>query len=242
VNLSICYGDERIPYTINRVEQRKHKIKINVYPNGRVQVDAPLDSTQQEIQQAIYKRARWIYNHLYQIQGRREFVLPRKYLSGESHFYMGRRYSLKIEVRKKKATGVKLFRGKLVVTTRSKQREIVQALLAEWYREKAGLVFNRRMEELLPSIIWLKNDAPPLQIREMKKQWGSCSPSGKILLNIHLIKAPRECIDYVLLHELCHLKEHNHSPKYYRMLEKLLPNWRNVKAKLDGMSELLLNS
>jgi len=72
----------------------------------------------------------------------------------------------------------------------------------------------------------------------MKKQWGSCSPQGTILLNPYLIKAPRECIDYVVLHELCHLKEHNHSPRYYRLLSQLMPDWEPVKARLDRMAEL----
>jgi len=75
----------------------------------------------------------------------------------------------------------------------------------------------------------------------MKTQWGSCSPTGAILLNPHLVKAPRECIDYVISHELCHLKEHNHSPRYYRLLSKIMPRWEVVKARLDGMAELLLN-
>lgn len=75
----------------------------------------------------------------------------------------------------------------------------------------------------------------------MKKQWGSCSPNGRILLNPHLVKAPRECIDYVLVHEICHLKEHNHGSKFYKLLDQMLPGWRSIKARLDGMAELLLN-
>lgn len=75
----------------------------------------------------------------------------------------------------------------------------------------------------------------------MQKQWGSCSPAGRLLLNPQLIKAPRECIDYVISHELCHLKEHNHSPRYYRLLSQLMPGWKTVKARLDGMAEVLLN-
>lgn len=76
----------------------------------------------------------------------------------------------------------------------------------------------------------------------MKKQWGSCSPQGHILLNPHLVKAPRDCIDYVILHELCHLQEHNHSPKFYQLLSQLMPAWKSVKTRLDSMAELLLNT
>ena len=75
----------------------------------------------------------------------------------------------------------------------------------------------------------------------MRKQWGSCSPQGVILVNPHLVKAPRDCIDYVITHELCHLREHNHSPRYYRLLREIMPEWEMHTAILDGMAELLLN-
>lgn len=71
----------------------------------------------------------------------------------------------------------------------------------------------------------------------MTVQWGSCSPSGRITLNPLLVKTPRECIDYVLLHELCHLLHHNHSPRFYRALDRHMPNWRAVKERLDEMAE-----
>ena len=75
----------------------------------------------------------------------------------------------------------------------------------------------------------------------MQKQSGSCSPNVVILLNPHLFKAPRECIDYVISHELCHLRDHNQSPRYYRLLENIMPAWEAVKARLDGMAALVLN-
>lgn len=82
---------------------------------------------------------------------------------------------------------------------------------------------------------------PEWRLVAVQMQWGSCSPKGVILLNPHLVKAPRECVDYVITHELCHLQELNHSPRYYRLLSQLMPDWQPVKAKLDGMAELLLN-
>ena len=81
---------------------------------------------------------------------------------------------------------------------------------------------------------------PPVRIQVMTVQWGSCSPAGRITLNPHLVKAPRECIDYVLLHELCHLQHHNHSPNFYKALDRHMPRWRLVKSRLDKMAEQLL--
>ena len=75
----------------------------------------------------------------------------------------------------------------------------------------------------------------------MNRQWGSCSPAGRITLHALLSNAPRECIDFVLLHEMCHLREHNHSKKFYRMLDRHMPDWQRVKARLDGLSEQILN-
>ncbi|MNI90038.1 WLM domain protein [compost metagenome] len=75
----------------------------------------------------------------------------------------------------------------------------------------------------------------------MQTQWGSCSPKGRITLNPHLVKTPRECIDYVILHELCHIAEHNHSERFYRLLTQVMPNWEKVKARLDGMAALVLS-
>ena len=81
---------------------------------------------------------------------------------------------------------------------------------------------------------------PALRLQHMKVQWGSCSPAGRITLNPHLVKAPRECIDYVLLHELCHLRHHNHSARFYKALGTQMPRWRAVKQRLDAMAEQLL--
>lgn len=75
----------------------------------------------------------------------------------------------------------------------------------------------------------------------MRTQWGSCSPKGEVLLNPYLVKAPKVCIEYVVAHELCHLKEHNHSERFYRQLGRVLPDWTMRKAELDNMAELLLN-
>ena len=96
------------------------------------------------------------------------------------------------------------------------------------------------MVEIADRVVWLKA-MPDWRLVRMQKQWGSCSPAGVILLNPHLVKAPRQCVDYVICHELCHLEEHNHSPRYYRLLGQVMPGWETVKTRLDGMAELLLN-
>lgn len=234
------YGDEVIEYEVFHSAKRQKKIAIHVHPDASVQVDAPEDQDSNVIRQAVMKRARWITKHVRDAREMRKHVLLRTYVSGESHFYLGRRYQLKVSVSKKASPGVKMLRGKLCVETRSKQANVVKKLLGEWYRERARDVFAKRVESVLDRVVWLEV-APDWRLHSMQKQWGSCSPQGRILLNPHLVKAPRDCIDYVIAHELCHLKEHNHSPDYYRILSTIMPDWQPIKAKLDGMAELILN-
>jgi predicted metal-dependent hydrolase len=96
------------------------------------------------------------------------------------------------------------------------------------------------MDSLLEQTLWV-SDKPSMRILAMKSQWGSCSPKGLITLNPALVKASRDCIDYVILHEFCHLAEHNHGKKFYRLMGQVMPNWETVKNRLDGMANLLLS-
>ena len=235
---SFTYGRQRIAYEVIFSERKRSKIAIHVHPDASVQVDAPAGVALERIHKAVLKRARWIDRHVSDAKALREHVLPRSYVSGEGFFYLGRRYQLKI--RGANGSGVKFYRGAIHVAAPDKSPKAVKKQLRAWYRERAERVFADRFMELADRLVWLEA-LPAWRLVAMKKQWGSCSPNGAILLNPHLIKAPRECIDYVILHELCHLKEHNHSPRYYRLLSQLMPHWEPVKARLDGLAELILN-
>ena len=126
-----------------------------------------------------------------------------------------------------------------MITLRVGDRAAVKNRLQKWYKERANDYLSRRLALIASELLWL-NDAPPLKLVRMQKQWGSCSPTGAINLSPDLIKAPRDCVDYVIAHELCHLREHNHSKKYYALLDDCCPNWRVTKSKLDTMAELIL--
>jgi predicted metal-dependent hydrolase len=158
-------------------------------------------------------------------------------------FYLGRRYVLKVVEDSDHSSSVKMHRGKLLVSLTAfndNKAVMVKALVNKWYRVRSEQIFHKRLSELLPQTTWVKG-IPSFRIMPMQKQWGSCSAKGNLMLNPHLIKAPKECIDYVILHELCHIAEHNHSEKFWRLLTQIMPNWKEVKSKLDGIAELYLN-
>ncbi len=152
-------------------------------------------------------------------------------MSGESYRYLGRQYRLK--VLEGVSEDVKQERGFMYVTVSDKNdTRRVQRVLERWYREKARQVFYERLDACYPRVERLGIPCPSLAIRSMRTRWGSCSRSGLITLNPRLVQTPVDCIDDVLLHELCHLKEHHHGKQYYQLLDHTLPDWRERRQKL----------
>ena len=166
--------------------------------------------------------------------------MPREYVSGESWLYLGRRYRLKVVVDTERRPAAKLSGSYLQVSVPARSASAVRKTLEKWYLARAKAVLPARLDAVSASLRWLRKP-PALRFQAMKVQWGSCSPAGRLTLNPHLVKAPRECIDYVLLHELCHLKEHNHSQRFYRLLDMHMPQWQQRKSRLDDLADVLLN-
>lgn len=239
---SFKYGDERIRFVVRQQPDRKlNAVSIHVEPDGRVVVDAPTSASQQQVLRAVKKRARWISKHLGAVRARLAHVLPREYVSGESLSYLGRRYRLKVLVAADAPAGIRMRGASIEVTVPERVPTLVRAQLDAWFRARAREVFAQRMRSVATPLRWVRQ-LPPVRLQAMKVQWGSCSPAGRITLNPHLVKAPRECIDYVLLHELCHLQHHNHSLQFYASLDRHMPRWRAIKQRLDGMAEQVLPS
>lgn len=260
------YGEDKIHYEVVRKEAKNNsrsdklitkkinprKVVIKVHPDQRVVATVPVDASDEMIHDAIMKRARWIWQSLQDFAKQKDHVLPKRYVSGEPQFYLGRRYVLKVMTDSENNDGmnstIKLSRGKLnVILPQSDSKldlderaALVKSLIDKWYRDKFTSVSRERLKALIYKASWVKNN-PSLKLMTMKKQWGSCSNKGNLILNPHLVKAPKECIDYVILHELCHIAEHNHSEHFWRLLTQVMPNWKEVKARLDDMAELYLN-
>lgn len=234
-SMTFRYGDEQLAFERVKRPLATASILIKVHPDCRIVVSAPEDASNEDVLSAVKKRGRWIYQQLREFRKQLEHVRPRQYISGETHYYLGKQYLLKVNEAPDQGQGVKLLRGKLEVTVRNKDADRVQEQLSRWYKARAKEVFSRRLDAVLEQALWVA-DKPPLRILSMKTQWGSCSPKGRITLNPHLVKAPRECIDYVILHELCHIAEHNHSERFYRLMGQVMPEWEKTKERLDGMA------
>lgn len=242
---SVRYGEHVLLYQIKPRQGASAKILIKVHADQSIEVSAPVGAAIDDVQQAVKQRARWIYKQWYGFAEQRAYASPRQYVSGETHYYLGRQYLLKVLIdpdHSTKAGKVKLLRGRLHVylpqacDDTAAQSMQVKRLLDQWYRQRADIIFSQRLDALMPQLIWL-DQRPTMRLMVMRTQWGSCSPQGVISVNPHLVKSKRDAIDYVLLHELCHLAEHNHSERFYRLLSQIMPNWQIVKAQLDAKAD-----
>lgn len=238
--LTLRYGDERIDCEVRmQASRRQNSIAIHVESDGRVLVDAPVSAPINRIRQALMRRIAWISRQRAALAQHPRPAAPREYVSGETWHYLGRRYLLKV-IRGPVPSRVRLYGGYLeVVVDAGATAAHVRERLEAWYRQRAHEVLSQRMSAVSSELRWV-HAPPPMVLRRMRRQWGSCSAAGRITLNTELIRAPRSCIDYVILHELCHLKAHDHSKAFYRLLDAHAPGWRRTKARLDGMAAWVL--
>lgn len=226
----IKYGRSLIEYKL--VREARRNLSITVQPDKVVVVRAPLSSSQSEIDQRLIKRGKWVLNQINYFDQFHPLQPEREYVGGETHYYLGRQYRLHIE--KELPETVKLV-GKFfeIRLNNSSDRSRVRMLLQQWYADHARLQIEHRARKLINQVLGSNFADVSITYNFLKKRWGICKPDGSITFNVELIKTPVQCVDYVIVHELCHLKHPNHDKSFYSLLETVLPDWRQRKQKLE---------
>lgn len=231
MDLEVAYGNTSLGFSVKRSNRKT--LAIEVHPDLSIKVIAPVDASLKDIKDRILNKGKWIKKQ----QTYFEQFLPRtpkrEYVSGETHFYLGRRYLLKL--RKSNEQGVKLKGGEMVVFLKdTTNKELIKKLLGNWYYSHAKRKFIQCIKE---SVLKFKkhkiDEQPPLVVKRMSKRWGSCTPNGRIILNPEIIKTPSKCMEYVVIHELCHLIHPNHSKEFYELQNKMMPDWEKWKLRLE---------
>ena len=220
---------EEIKYNV--VYSRRRSISIIVSPEKTVTVRAPLRASVKTIEKFVQSKTSWIRKHLNSKPGIRLTDAEKKYTDGESILFMGREYFL----RKTETTipYIRLCDNEIVAGLDNiDDRRKTKTLLAWWYNQKAREIFVVMLEEILKRYIDYNFSPSGLVIRPLKSRWGSCMLKGRITLNSELIKLDRVLIEYVIIHELCHLKYHNHGKDYYRLLAELVPEYKSIRKEL----------
>ena len=233
---SIQYGSRKIDFNV--IFTNRKTLGITVTPELNVLVKAPIDSSIDNIKEKLIKKAPWIIKQQSFFLSFHPRTTERKFISGETHLYLGRQYLLKVEIEELKIEQEKVkLKGKFLIVF-TKNKEEVKALVESWYLGKSKERFKQIAEPIFERFgtrHQLSIVNYPLSIRKMPTRWGSCTAKGKIILNPELIKAPKGCIEYVIIHELCHLIHHDHTQKFIDLQTKEMPDWEKWKMKLENL-------
>ena len=219
--------------SVDVVRKSIKNVHLSVHPpSGRVRISAPLRLSAATIRVFAISKLGWIKKHQANIR-EQERETPREFVSRESHYVWGSRYLLRIE-ETDAATSVQLKHRTLVLHVRPRTDAATRAaILAYWHR---GL-----LKESIPALIakWEPRLAVKVErffIQQMKTKWGSCNPRARtIRLNTELSKKPRECLEYVVVHELVHLLEPTHNARFKALMDRALPHWRDTRELLNRL-------
>jgi predicted metal-dependent hydrolase len=208
-------------------------IHLSVHPpDGKVRISAPSRMNLDTIRVFAISKLAWIKQQQKKLR-EQERETPREYLERESHYVWGRRYLLTI-VENNEAPGVELRHSRMLLRIRPGTTEAKrQALVEAWYREQ--------IRKAVPPLIagWeplLEVKVGRFFVQHMKTRWGSCNPgNGTIRLNTELAKKPRECLEYIVVHEMAHLSEPTHNARFIALMEQFLPDWRLRRDQLNQL-------
>ncbi len=225
----LLFGSATIDYTLQHSERRT--LGITVTPEMEVIVNAPVDAEIDKIEMKLVKRAPWILRNLSYFLSFHPKTPKRKYISGETHLYLGRQYLLNVIIGQEES--VKLKGKHLLVIAKNSSN--VKNLLEGWYLSQAKSKIPSIALPLIENFKKYKVEPKSIEFRSMPKRWGSCTAKGKIILNPELIKAPKGSIEYVVTHELCHLIHHDHTQKFFDLQAKEMKDWERWKLKLESL-------
>lgn len=217
------------------VEVRRRDIRnlhVGVYPpTGRIRVSAPLRLSGDAVRLAVVTRLAWIRRQQKSFRGQARQT-QREMVSGESHYFLGRRYRLRVQETESRPVVQLRGMSTLMLSVRpGTDLDAREALLARWYRE--------RLREILPPLLakWeerVDRRVTEVRVKKMKTRWGSCNAKDRrVWLNLELAKKPPQCIEYILVHELVHLRVREHDDRFRQWMDGLMPGWRRIRDELN---------
>jgi predicted metal-dependent hydrolase len=230
--LFIDYGTTRIPFILEY--KNRKTLGIAVTPDMQVTITAPYNASLENVLEKAGKRAGWISKQIRKFESYEATFLHRKveYVSGETFYYMGRKYRLKVSEGLSEGIIKEGRYLKAIAKNKSNQKKVA-SLIMDWYKQEAKKIFQERFERYSYILKREKISVNQLMVRRLEKRWGSCTASGNIIINVSLIQAPVQCIDYVVVHEICHLKYLNHGAKFYNILSRYMEDWEKRKNRLQ---------
>lgn len=226
----------KFSYEYELVKQDRKTLSLTVTPELEIILHSPKYAENERIENFLKRKWFWLEKQLSYFKKYQRKTYKREFISGEGIMYLGRQY--KLIVNKGKNDSVSITHSKFIIsTTKSTLNSVFnEKLIDSWFKDKTCLIFQNRFSEVLTRFDYI--NSPKLQIRDMKRRWGSYL-QDKIFLNPKLIHASKDCIDYVIAHELCHLKYKDHNSRFWKLLDEKYPKWERVKEKLETLGTRL---
>jgi len=228
------YDVETIEFKVTK--SKRKSLSIAIQPDGNLLVKAPFFLSDAEILKWVKTKTGWIIRQRAKIIEQQEINPPKHYISGEKFLYLGKEYELEVRFSERRAGMVGIDEDKIILFSKSEEKTEVEKILSAWYVKQAKARLPKRVR------FWAEQMGESygnITIKNQKKRWGSCSSARNLNFNWRLIMMPEEVIDYVVVHELCHLRQMNHSKEFWREVEKVLPDYKTRKKWLENNGKKL---
>ncbi|MDD5944501.1 MAG: SprT family zinc-dependent metalloprotease [Clostridia bacterium] len=227
---AINYCGLRIEYEF--VKKDIKNINIRITPEGSIAVSAPRNVPAKRVDAFVEEKAEWIFRKMADFEKSRESMPDRGFYDGKTLYYLGQEYRLTLTEGRR--FSVQRTEDEISVTAADGDEERLRKKYINWLTEEARPVFEDSVTKMLEKVKEYNVERPEIYIRNMKSRWGSCNSQKKrIGLNVQLMKADTDCIDQVVLHELVHFICYDHSDRFYAVLDRLMPDWKERKNRLE---------
>jgi predicted metal-dependent hydrolase len=235
---TIQYGNRVIQYNIKK-GNRKKTVAVHINPMATITVFSPRHLDDEKIRMIVQKKARWILEKQKQVESNRYSNSMKEFVSGESFPYLGKLYRLKVmKTAEDTIRKCRLVNGRFLVEINGNHetevnRTVVKKVLVDWYLERAETKIKERVDRFSQQI----GKTPlSIKIKNQERRWGSCSRNGSIRFNWKVIMAPISVMDYVIVHELCHLIHPHHSTQFWQKVQSIIPGYRRRRDWLKANS------
>lgn len=213
------------------IYSRRRSIGISIGPHSGVIVRAPYRTLLKTIENLVIAKTPWINKHLENYRSSVSINNNKEYADGSIILLQGKEHLIRIIESNKNFT--KINSNTIEIGLKSiADTEIVGPMVEKWYKAFAEGIFRRKFDEILLKYKDFNFEPSEFSVRVLKRRWGSCSSKGKITISSELVKLDEIYLEYVILHELCHLRHHNHGKEFYKLLTEVFPEWKQKRSEL----------
>ena len=223
---SIQHDGETIAYSLVHRPRVTRRVHLELGADGGLVVVVPRAMSRREVQKALQARSGRVMQFLAKARARRQGLPTLEYRDGETHLFLGEAFRLTVVTARNTRRTLRLDDGMFQAVVADSSPTAMRTCFRGWYRARAEQEFSRRLAVISRMAPWTQGVVPDMRFRRMKRSWGNWSTAGLITLNPHLVKARPDLDDYVIAHEVCHLREHNHGKAFYALQEQLFPGLR----------------